>query len=228
MPLWGALFSSCGCLVGCFGGRDFRDSVVNWEVQWFHGNNKNFWVKLTHDYIPFPVTRDSKHPFYTTWSPTRHRNVSHGLLSVALGIFYHSSYQEKKKSLSNLCYLVGKTLVESSPCLVPYHLTTLSLTCLTELNRCSVDDSGAIMWMEYAELSTHPGQTGPSVSLERQVAPQSVILSWGSRNGQNVGRWLSHRCLECKLMQCVLTCVVFWGGTGSTLLLKIVKTDIIA
>lgn len=133
----------------------------------------------------------------------------------------------EKKSLSNLCYLVGKTLVESSPWLVPYHLITLSLTCLTELNRCSVDDSGAITWMEYAKLSTRPGQTGPSVSLERQVAPQSVILSWGSRNGQNVGCRLSHCCSECKLMQCVLTCVVFWGGTGSTLLLKIVKTHVI-
>lgn len=26
--------------------------------------------------------------------------------------------------------------------------------------------------MEYAGLSTHPGQTGPSVSPERQVAPR--------------------------------------------------------
>ena len=84
--------------------------------------------------------------------------------------------------------------------------------CLTTLNRCSVDDSGAIMWMEYAGLSTHPGQTVPNVSLERQVAPQSVLLSWGSRNGQNVSCWLSHRCLGYMLTQCVSACVILLGG----------------
>lgn len=62
-----------------------------------------------------------------------------------------------------------------------------------------------------AGLSTRPGQTGRSVSLERQVAPQSILLSWGHRTGQNRSCRLRHRCLERKLMQCALARITHFG-----------------
>lgn len=136
-----------------------------------------------------------------------------GLLSISLGIFHHLSYQEIK-SLSNLYHFIGETWTESNPCLVWYHLMTSSLTChLTEMSRCSVDDSGAIMRMEHtraAGLSTRPGPMGPNVSLERQVTPQPLLLYWG-----RLGKILAgHSSLlwECKSAQCALACIVlFWG-----------------
>ena len=49
------------------------------------------------------------------------------------------------------------------------------------------------------------------MSLERQVTPRSVLLSWG-RCGQDLGCRLSHHCWEHKLMQCVSACIIlFWG-----------------
>ena len=130
---------------------------------------------------------------------------------------YFIIYQTKRKKpfltytlhhRQNICWK------QSLPCLMSLNHIVTELSS-TELCRCSADGSGAITWMERtkaAELSTRPGLMGPSVmSLERQVTPRSVLLSWG-RCGQDLGCRLSHHCWEHKLMQCVSACIIlFWG-----------------
>lgn len=152
-----------------------------------------------------------------------------GLLSACLGIFYHLSYQ--KRSLSNLYSIsLTKHLLRKRPflCLISCNYTVTDLR-LTESRRCSVDGSGAITWRERtkaAGLSTHPGLMGPSVSLERQVTPWSILLSWGG-NGQDLGCRLRHHCLELMNAVCVSMHNTFWLFGGKRFIFT-VKVYIIA